>query len=353
MQFLFLPSSTVPFHGRTLEDRALGGTETGVIRLAQALEELGHEVSVISQCPNPPLTKPLYLPRAQLPNILDTDILVVVREWLPVFSSIRSKRRLFWTGDAPDQPQTLGLGDRRVVRAIDGLLTVSNWQADEIANASGFPRDKMWVVRNGVHPPYFEQSINRQRRRLIYSSTPYRGLVHLPRLFRRIREQVPDAELAVFSGYDVYADRPGAVPHGYSALVAELKNIRTELESIGGVLYSDSINQRDLAREFLSSSILAYPNTFAETGCITAMEAMRAGCVPVTTRLGALPETISDGGVLIDGLPGTPEYDDLFVSQSVKLLTDDEAWRRLSTRAVHCAKSYTWHDAAQRLLSFL
>lgn len=353
MQFLFLPSATVPFHGKSLEERALGGTETGVIRLAQALEDLGHEVTVISRYPNPPLTKPLYLPRAQLSNIVEVDVLIVVREWLPIFTNIRAKHRLFWTGDASDQPQTLGLGDRRVIKAIDGLLAVSNWQADEIANASGFPRDKMWVVRNGVHAPYFEQAIGRHRRRLIYSSTPYRGLVHLPRLFKRIRERVPDAELKVFSGYDVYADQPGAVPPGYGALVNELGGIRVELESMNGVSYADSINQRDLAQEFLGASILAYPNTFAETGCITAMEAMRAGCVPITTHLGALPETISDGGILIDGVPGSSEYDDSFVANSVRLLTDDAAWQELSARALRCAESYTWKNVAQRLLSFL
>ena len=46
MKFLFVPGSTLPFHGKTLDERPLGGTETGAIRLAECLDELGHEVHV-------------------------------------------------------------------------------------------------------------------------------------------------------------------------------------------------------------------------------------------------------------------------------------------------------------------
>ncbi|NDC38009.1 MAG: hypothetical protein EBZ48_08145, partial [Proteobacteria bacterium] len=103
MRFLFLPSSVVPFHGKTLEERPLGGIETAVIRLAAALDRRGHEVTVISQHPNPPLTKPLYIPATQLPHIQDTDVLIVVRGWVPIISGIKARCRLFWTGDACDQ----------------------------------------------------------------------------------------------------------------------------------------------------------------------------------------------------------------------------------------------------------
>lgn len=351
MRVLFLPSSVVPFHGKTLEERALGGIETAVIRLAAELDRRGHEVTVISKHPNPPLTKPLYIPESQLGQVRETDVLIVVREWLPLFSRIKARKRLFWTGDAFDQPHTVGLGDRRVVQAVDGLLAVSNWQADTLAQASGFPRDKMWVVRNGIHPPLFEGQGQRCRKRLIYSSTPYRGLVHLARLFERIKAQVPDAELAVFSGYDVYADRPGGVPPGYEGAVRELEKMKQLLMALPDVTYSSSVTQAELARQFLASAVLAYPNTFAETSCITAMEAMRAGCVPVSTRLGALPETVGDGGVLIEGLPGNPLYDEQFVAETVKLLTDDTYWEGLSRKAQQLAQHYTWGDVADSLLA--
>ena len=103
MRFIILPSSTVPIHAKILDERPLGGTETGIVRLAASLADLGHDVTVFTQLRNPPLSKPLYLPLSQLAEVKDTDVLIVVREWLPLFCDIKAKRRLFWTGDAVDQ----------------------------------------------------------------------------------------------------------------------------------------------------------------------------------------------------------------------------------------------------------
>jgi glycosyltransferase involved in cell wall biosynthesis len=70
----------------------------------------------------------------------------------------------------------------------------------------------------------------------------------------------------------------------YSALYAVC-------QCTSGIYYRGSLGQEQLAQELLGVSVLAYPNTFAETSCIAVMEALAAGLLVVSSDLGALPET--------------------------------------------------------------
>ncbi len=355
MKFVFIPQGCLPFHAYTLDERPIGGVETGVIRLAEELHHRGQEVVVLSRLENPPLSKPLYLPFRAVHDIDEIDVIIAVREWLPAFMPLEARYRLFWTGDSYDQPHSAGLGDRRVVERLDAFLAVSEWHADTMCQASGFPREKAWVIRNGLHLPYFARPesanpLERRRKRLIYSSTPYRGLVYMPEIFREISQRHPDAQLHVFSGYDVYrADREAFDPQAE----AQFKQICRELEQLPGCYLHGNVKQSQLAQEYLRSAVLLYPNRFEETSCITAMEAQASGCVVLSSALGALPETVGDGGVLIAAAPGSAEFIKAFVEEADRLLSDDELFNRLSANGLRRAQDFGWGRVAERLLTEL
>jgi len=326
------------------EERPLGGTETAVIRLARALHELGHTVRVLTRLENPPLSLPLYLPLSAINQLGPADILISVRDWKPLFLPVKAERRLLWTGDAFDQPVTVGIGDKRIIDQTDVLLCVSNWHADTLCAESGFPREKAWVMRNGIDLSLFKGAEIRVRKRLMYSSTPYRGLAHLLSIFPKILERHPDAELHIFSGYEVYKGTE-PVP---DREMNEFKVMMQGLQRIPNVFLRGNMLQRDLAREFMSASVLAYPNTFAETSCITAMEAQAGGCVVVSTKRAGLIETVADAGVLIEGSPGTESYDNAFIDAVDKLLGDDDYFAELSRRGKERAvREFDWRHIAE------
>ena len=58
-----------------------------------------------------------------------------------------------------------------------------------------------------------------------------------------------------------------------------------------GVVYHGLAPNHELRAALRTMHILAYPSTFAETACLSVMEAMAAGCRVVVPSYGALPET--------------------------------------------------------------
>ena len=337
-------------HGTIVEERPLGGIESAIVYLAEALEALGHEAFVFTPLDNPRLSSPLYLPHRALNDLEEIDVLIAVREWRPVLLPIKRAQTFFWTGDAWDQPQSLGLGDSRVIRRVDRFLAVSEWARRTTCQLSGFPLEKSAVLRNGVKLELFAEPEVRTPKRLMYSSTPYRGLNLLPALYAELKRRHPDAELHIFSGYDVYAMPGQQWDHRQLEQFQELTTIFRQLP---GCEVHGNVRQADLAKEFLRSSLLVYPNTFAETSCITAMEAQAAGCPIVTSRLAGLPETVGEAGILIPGEPGSPEYMQKFIEACDSVLSDQTLWQRLSTAARQQAQSCGWDSRARELISLI
>jgi hypothetical protein len=85
-----------------------------------------------------------------------------------------------------------------------------------------------------------------------------------------------------------------------------------------------SVSQSDLAAAMKGVSVLAYPNTFAETSCISVMEAMAAGAHVVTSDLGALPETTAGFARFIGGDPMSPRYAEQFVDATVAAIDESD-----------------------------
>lgn len=352
MRIVFYPQSCVPVHAKLLEERPLGGIETAIIRLAEALHLRGHSVTVYTSDPEPPTSEPVYAHLSEARTMQDVDVFVCIREWIPLLSHIPARIKLFWTGDAADQIQNFGIGDKRISSLTDGFLAVSDWQADTISEASGFPREKISVIRNGVHLPFFDQPVERIAKRLIYTSTPFRGLDLLPVIFKDIKKVHPDATLAVYSGIDVYQSEQSR--HYLNQLTEKYRPVFAELEQIDGVTIYGNVIQAELAKALLSSEILCYPNTFAETSCISIMEAQAAGAIPVTSALAALPETVGSAGVLINETPGSTDYINSFVSAINDLLANSARRKESAASARHYARNeHSWQTVALRLERYL
>lgn len=348
LRVAFYAGGCIPIHAYTLQERPLGGTETGVIRLSEALHNLGADVTVFSAYKDPPPSVPRYTHYSTLASHKPFDVLVLVQEWRGAFFNLPAKKLFFLTGDGPEIYSTFGLGDPRTVKNIDSFLAVSNYHATSLCQSSGFPIEKTTILGNGVHLPFYTTEVPKIPRRIIYTSAPYRGLAHLVPMLRRLTQKFTDLEFHAFSGMSLYARDKKMPETPQTALTRELA---TALHKIPGCFLHDPIPQEALAVEYLRSSIFAYPCTVPETCCITALEAQAAGCACLVTDIGALRETIGTTGMVTAAGP-LPEQLRSFEQQLDYLLSNPSTVTTLGLAArKKIFDSYSWDQIAQRFLT--
>lgn len=167
------------------------------------------------------------------------------------------------------------------------LFFVSHWQQHMYHAYLGVPYEAGLVMRNGVEPfGEFEKPHphdDGEKIRLMYYSTPHRGLHILYHVFEQLAKDFPGRlELNVFSSFDLY---------GWDARDEPFKDLFEKLEAHPDINYSKSVSNEQIREEIKRSHILAYPSTWQETSCLCLIEAMMGEMTCVHSSLGALPET--------------------------------------------------------------
>ena len=119
-------------------------------------------------------------------------------------------------------------------------------------------------------------------------------------------------------------------------------------------LHLGRIGHLDVARQFLSAGIWAYPTAFPETSCITAMKAQAAGALPVVIPSGAVDETVEFGcktSTSANDYPGRQppprvyeEWEDLLISN----LRDPAKLEPLRAQMAAAARQrFAWETVAR------
>jgi len=346
----FSQANSIPYDGDTPRDQPLGGTESAVVYLADALAEAGHVVRVYNGCADARRFRAVEYHRWQdiRADALEDapDVLISIRDWSLIGQNRFAPLQLLWTGDPPDQPSARGLEIREHRTAIDYFVFQSQWHAGAYRTTRGIDAWRIVRTRLGFAPVARTRSVDRRPPRLIYASTPCRGLDLLLEWFPIIRQRCPEAELRVCSSLRLYGVSEEDDRAQFGALYERARQ--------PGVVMLGSLPQPALAAEYEQARVLAYPNRRPETFCITVVEAQAAGCPVVTSTFGALPETVGNGGVCVSGDPDSdPTFRDRFVDEVVAMLTDDDRWCEASRVArERAAGHYNWRAIASEWSDF-
>jgi glycosyltransferase involved in cell wall biosynthesis len=307
-------------------ERPLGGSQSALAYLAVELARRGASVTLFCGTSRP--RKVMGVTCVSIPGTpagllgQPYDALVVLNGPAEACFQLRpylapTTPLVLWTQHAANQSAMKALNHPEVRQSWDAVACVSQWQRTTMIGHYGLDPARVFVLRNAIAPCFealFSGRDELARAKgpqliLSYTSTPFRGLDVLLSVFPEVQVEFPEAELEVFSSMKVYQQGEWG-----DAFVPLYNQCRTT----PSVHYAGSVPQPRLAEALKAASILAYPNTFAETSCIAVMEAMAAGLLVVTTDLGALPETTMGFGSLVssdDGPGGREALDRDFVDR--------------------------------------
>jgi len=288
------------YTGADMSGPGVWGSELAAVNLAEALKM---PVFVFCEClqfdkPPYPHNGVTYLPHqfygAWSATRAKRSIYLIVSRYLYFFvrfDVLAAKAVFFWVHDKVPNYLTVGGGSplpeqgRPLFRTlcatnvITQVICVSKWQADGIMELSG----KMPVIIGNAVPPILKMMPNllvpQVPGRMIFCSDPTRGLERLLKLFPRIKEKAPWAELHVYwSSFE-----------GYNAP--------------DGVTFKNKVLQTELFVAMQQAQVLLYPNHGHETYCQVALEASLAGCHVIARDYSGIADVLRSlhCGTLIPG----------------------------------------------------
>jgi len=198
---------------------------------------------------------------------------------------VKDKINILWEQLSYDQPNVQALRDRKYVDDLDWIIFNSHWSYNQFRLRFKIPEYKTRVLQNFIHPFPHPLKKDNSKIKLIYTSTPWRGLAILMRTVEMLNEKRNDFEVDIYSSTLLYGSNFDELNK------KKYQSLFDKCEEIPNINYKGYATNEEVRQALMKSHILAYPCIFEETSCLAAIEAMAAGCKVVTTNYGALPET--------------------------------------------------------------
>ena len=318
------PNLAHDYDADTPFEKALPGSESAQVYLALALARRGHDVAMFTgTSKGDRRTRGIDQARwtGALPGEWDAIFVTSAPELVPELRVAHPNPPIFaWAHNVFVPASSEDAALRALTHPRDRIVCVSNWHKANYASY-GIPAERIAVLRNAIGPAFENlfapgESVTAAKAvpaRAAFASVPYKGLKQALAFFKDLRAARPDATLDLFSSFDFYPD------NNFFRHQPSWRILAHEAKNQPGVVSHGNVPQGELARALKAALLLFYPNVAAETASIATMEAMAAGCVVVTTALGALPETTGEFGILAPVVEGKIDPQ-AYVSASTAIL---------------------------------
>ncbi len=326
-------------------NQGIGGSEEAVIYLSKELVKQGYKVTVYAD-PQDEMGEydgVTYLPWYEL-NIKDEfNIMLVWRAIGFVDSNFSARKTYLWMHDIPANPS---FTEERM-KKIDKIFVLSNFHKSLLkmykkGQLVDIPEDKIMVTSNGIIPVVINKKWQRDPHKLVYTSSYDRGLVYLLNMWPVIKKEVPEAHLEIFYGWNLYD-----VVHANNPARARWKAQMQDLMKQDGITDHGRVGHTELNKEVATAGIWAYPSSFEEISCISAMRAQALGAIPVVTDYAALKETVQHGSKVKVDIT-TSEGQVAYQKELIAMLKDPKLQEQIRNPMMEFGqKEFSWEKVAK------
>lgn len=330
--------------------QGLPGSEECVVYASEELVRRGHTVVIYI---NPsgdsiwrsPFSNPQWLPEEMFHTVEQKyDLVLMWRRFDVEVGRKRGSKVIFWPHDSPPNlPPQMKFPP---FPAFDGIFMLSKWHQEQFSKWPGFESIPKAICGNGYIPDQFRHPCSFTNPYSIgYFSNYARGLIVLLLLWPKIRAEFPMATLDICYGRETWNTMSSKDLNMVISMIQQYQPL--------GVTEHGKIGHLELARIMETTSIFAYPCLcLGETFCITAVKCQAAGCIPVTTRIGALNETIHPQAPhipLLETNADIPAYEACLFETLRRITNPDTLEER--KRYIQYAEQFTWARCVDKWLA--
>ena len=332
-------------NGNSLNEKALGGSETAFISVAKEFAKIGHNVKVYCECDKPGIYDGVeYNDIDKWQEFMacgETDILIVSRHFWFFADRVHSKLNILWNHDIlTPEVATQFMG---VTTNIDYMYFLSKFHKKCYTDIFAEVGDMAKPLFNGVDLDLVKTCLekiagNKRKEKIMFTSRPERGLDKALDIYAMINR--PDLEFVICS-YGSLKDPQ--VEQIEKACQVKINNLKER----GFNIRQGSFKKDELYTEMCEAKLVIYPTDFPEIFCISSIEAQACGAVFLTVDDFALPEVTPYSGLKRD----QKEFRKNFAENVEKLLDDDKLRAKLALKGLQNAEQYSWKDCAEKMLT--
>ena len=258
----------------------------------------------------------------------------------------KDKINILWMQHFVNQEEVKNLESKDYVNKLDHIVFNSNWNFEKFQYQFKIPESKSIVIKNAI------ENITPSKKptdkiNLIYHTTPWRGLVHLLKIFKNLNLQ--NVELNICSSTIIYGKKFDSI------LGKQYENIFRECKNTKNVNYLGFVENNKIINLLKSMHIYAFPSVWPETSCISAIEAMAAGCEIVSSNLGALYETCAPFGTFVTFDRNFENFEKKYqkvLEKSIKNFWSEENQKKIKLQQEVINLTYSWATRSKEWLSF-